>query len=196
MLTEAGSKKRASLHVVRGEGNLGAYDPGGLEVLDCDLSAFREALLRENHTVKRALTDPRLFSGIGNTYSDEILHSAELSPIKWTSRLSEEEITRLYESTRSTLLLWIDRLRAEFDASFPEKVTAFREGMAVHGRFGKPCPRCEGPIQRIAFAENETNYCPDCQTGGKLLADRRLSRLFRDDWPRTIEELESRLNLS
>ena len=177
---------------MRGEEGLAVHDPGGLEVLDCDLSASREALLRENHTVKRALTDPRLFSGIGNAYSDEILHAARLSPVKWTNRLGEDEITRLYESTRSTLLFWIDRLRTESETSFPEKVTAFREGMAAHGRFGEPCPTCKGPIQRIAFAGDETNYCPDCQTGGKLLVDRRLSRLLRCDWPRTIKELESR----
>jgi formamidopyrimidine-DNA glycosylase len=189
-LTEAGTKKRASLHLLRGEKALADLDPGGLEVLEADESAFRDALRRENHTLKRALTDPRLFSGIGNAYSDEILHRAGLSPLAMTQRLSEEETTRLFQSVRQTLLEWADRLRREAGDGFPEKVTAFREGMAVHGRFGKPCPVCGSAIQRIVYAENETNYCPRCQTGGKLLADRSLSRLLKNDWPRTIEELE------
>jgi formamidopyrimidine-DNA glycosylase len=189
-LTEAGTKKRASLHLLRGEKALADLDPGGLEVLEGDESAFRDALRRENHTLKRALTDPRLFSGIGNAYSDEILHRAGLSPLAMTQRLSEEETTRLFQSVRQTLLDWADRLRREAGDGFPEKVTAFREGMAVHGRFGKPCPVCGSAIQRIVYAENETNYCPRCQTGGKLLADRSLSRLLKNDWPRTIEELE------
>ena len=189
-LTEAGTKKRASLHLLRGERALADLDPGGLEVLEADESAFRDALRRENHTLKRALTDPRLFSGIGNAYSDEILHRAGLSPLAMTQRLSEEETTRLFRSVRQTLVDWADRLRREAGDGFPEKVTAFREGMAVHGRFGKPCPVCGSAIQRIVYAENETNYCPRCQTGGKLLADRSLSRLLKNDWPRTIEELE------
>ncbi|HVS09476.1 MAG TPA: DNA-formamidopyrimidine glycosylase family protein [Planctomycetota bacterium] len=190
LLTEAGTKKRASLHVVRGEADLARHDPGGLEVLESDLDAFRRALQAENHTLKRALTDPRLFSGIGNAYSDEILHAARLSPLAMTLRLSDEEIARLHAAMRSTLELWIDRLRRETGAGFPEKVTAFRAGMAVHGRFREPCPTCGSPVQRIVYAENETNYCARCQTGGKLLADRALSRLLKDDWPRTIEELE------
>jgi formamidopyrimidine-DNA glycosylase len=189
-LSEAGTKKRASLHFVRGETALVALDPGGLEVLEAKEPAFRAALLRENHTLKRALTDPRLFSGIGNAYSDEILHRAGLSPLAMTQRLSEEEIARLFDSVRRILLDWADRLRREAGEEFPEKVTAFREGMAVHGRFGEPCPVCGSAIQRIVYAENETNYCPRCQTGGKLLADRSLSRLLKNDWPRTIEELE------
>ena len=194
MLTEAGSRKRASLHVVRGEGQVTAHDPGGLEVMECDPAAFREALQRENHTLKRALSDPHLLSGIGNAYSDEILHAAQLSPVKWTSRLSEEEIERLYAATQKTMRLWIDRLRQELeDQSFPEKVTAFRAGMAAHGRYGEPCPECETAIQRIEYEGRETNYCPRCQTGGKVLADRQLSRLLKGDWPRTIEELENRL---
>ncbi len=189
-LTEAGTKKRASLHLLRGEKALADFNPDGLEVLEANESTFRAAILRENHTLKRALTDPRLFSGIGNAYSDEILHRARLSPLAMTQRLSEEETTRLFQSVRQTLLEWADRLRREAGDGFPEKVTAFREGMAVHGRFGKPCPVCGSAIQRIVYAENETNYCPRCQTGGKLLADRSLSRLLKNDWPRTIEELE------
>ena len=191
LVTEASSKKRASLHVVRGEDGLGAHDPGGLEVLDADLERFRDALVRESHTVKRALTDPRLFSGIGNAYSDEILHAARLSPLKLTRTLTEEEVQRLFDATRRTLLEWADRLRREAGERFPEKVTAFHEGMAVHGRYGKPCPACGAPIARIAYADNETNYCAKCQTGGKVLADRGLSRLLGSDWPRTLEELET-----
>lgn len=191
-LTEAGTKKRASLHVVRGSAALHAHNPGGLEVLDADLAAFRGALLRENHTLKRALTDPHLFSGIGNAYSDEILHAARLSPLTWTTRLTDEETARLFASTKKTLLEWTERLRQEACDGFPEKVTAFRQGMAVHGRFGQPCPICRAPVQRIIYAENETNYCPGCQTGGKILADRSLSRLLKDDWPRTVEEWEER----
>ncbi len=189
-LTEAGSKKRASLHVVRGERGLAIIDRGGLEVLEADLEAFRTILGRENHTLKRALTDPWLFSGIGNAYSDEILHRARLSPVKWTSRLEEEEVERLYEAIRTTLREWIERLRSETGEGFPEKVTAFRPAMAVHGRYGKPCPACGSLVQRIVYASNETNYCATCQTGGKLLADRALSRLLKGDWPRTLEELE------
>jgi len=192
LLTEASSKKRAALHLVRGETALGQLDRGGLEVLDADLAAFREALARENHTVKRALTDPRLFSGIGNAYSDEILHRARLSPAKWTSRLTEEESERLYRAARETLGTWTQRFVADAQKAFPEKVTAFREGMAVHGRYGKPCPVCGSPVQRIVYAENESNYCANCQTGGKLLADRALSQLLRGDWPKTLEELEER----
>ena len=192
VMTEAGSKRRASLHLVRGENGLDDHDPGGLEVLATDLAAFRAALTRENHTLKRALTDPRLFSGIGNAYSDEVLHRARLSPVMLTRQLGEAEIERLFEATRRTLLEWTDRLRRETGAGFPENVTAFREAMAVHGRYGKPCPECGSRVQRIVYAENETNYCPRCQTGGRLLADRSLSRLLRQDWPRTIEELEDR----
>src|SRR5438128_3291677 len=188
-LTEAGTKKRASLYVVRGERGLAEHNPGGLEVLEADEAAFRAALTRENHTLKRALTDPRLFSGIGNAYSDEILHRARLSPLALTRRLSPEEISMLFQSVRQTLLEWADRLRQEVGDDFPENVTAFREGMAVHGRFGKPCPNCATPVQRIVYAENETNYCPRCQTGGKVLEDRSLSRLLKDDWPRSIDEL-------
>jgi formamidopyrimidine-DNA glycosylase len=192
LFTEASSKKRASIHLVRGEASLREFDRGGLEVLDSDLLSFQAALARENHTLKRALTDPRLFSGIGNAYSDELLHRARLSPVKLTAQLSREETARLYEATRETLRDWTDRLRKEVGEGFPEKVTAFREGMAVHGRYGKPCPVCGARIQRIVYAENETNYCPRCQTGGKLLADRALSRLLKTDWPRTAEELEER----
>jgi formamidopyrimidine-DNA glycosylase len=192
VLTEAGSKKRASLHVVRGEESLRAHDPGGLEVLDADRVSFRAALDRENHTLKRALTDPRLFSGIGNAYSDEILHRARLSPLRLTKSLSDADADRLFDATRETLLEWTDRLRRDSDARFPEKVTAFREGMAVHGRYRKPCPVCGTAVQRIVYAENETNYCPRCQTDGRLLADRSMSRLLRGDWPRSIEELEGR----
>jgi formamidopyrimidine-DNA glycosylase len=191
VLTEAGTKRRASLHLVREDG-VSALDRGGLEVLDSDLRAFRAALARENHTVKRALTDPRLFSGIGNAYSDEILHRARLSPARLTSRLTEEEIERLWHATRNTLAEWSAKLIAEARNAFPEKVTAFREGMAVHGRYGQPCPACGTPIQRIVYAENESNYCPTCQTGGKLLADRALSQLLKGDWPKTLEELEER----
>jgi formamidopyrimidine-DNA glycosylase len=191
-LTEAGTKKRASLHVVRGSAALHAHNPGGLEVLDADLAAFRGALLRENHTLKRALTDPHLFSGIGNAYSDEILHAARLSPLTWTTRLTDEETARLFTATKRTLLEWTERLRQEAGDGFPEKVTAFRQGMAVHGRFGQPCPICRALVQRIIYAENETNYCPGCQTGGKILADRSLSRLLKDDWPRTVEEWKER----
>jgi formamidopyrimidine-DNA glycosylase len=191
MLTEAGSRKRASLHVVDTVQGLAEHDPGGLEVIECDLPAFREALQRENHTLKRALADPGLFSGIGNAYSDEILHAAQLSPVKWTSRLSEVEIERLHAATQTTLLSWIERLRLEAADAFPEKVTAFRQEMAAHGRYGKPCPECQTAIQRIEYADRETNYCPRCQTGGKILADRQLSRLLRADWPRTVEELEA-----
>jgi formamidopyrimidine-DNA glycosylase len=192
ILTEAGSKKRASLHLLRGRAALAAQDRGGLEVLDADQEAFRVALVRENHTLKRALTDPRLFSGIGNAYSDEILHAARLSPLGLTQRLDELEISRLFEATQRTLVDWTERLRREVGDGFPEKVTAFREGMAVHGRFNQPCPVCGTRVQRIVYAENETNYCPTCQTGGKLLADRSLSRLLKDDWPRSMAELEER----
>jgi len=191
-LTEAGSKKRASLHLVRGESALAAHDPGGLEVLEIDLATFRAALVRENHTLKRALTDPHLFSGIGNAYSDEILHAAGMSPLKLTKRLDDSEVRTLFDATKKTLLHWSRKLQKEAAAGFPEKVTAFREDMAVHGRYGKPCPKCGGPVQRISYAENEANYCPACQTGGRLLADRGLSRLLREDWPRTLEELERR----
>ena len=190
MLTEASQKKRASLHVIRGREALKAIDRGGLEVLGCSLSDFRAALMRENHTLKRALADPRLFSGIGNAYSDEILHAARLSPVILTSRLDDESIVRLHEATQSVLSKWTSQLEAEAAESFPEKVTAFRPGMAVHGRYRKPCPVCGTAVQRIVYAENETNYCPRCQTGGKLLADRSLSRLLKDDWPRTIDEWE------
>jgi formamidopyrimidine-DNA glycosylase len=185
-LTEAGSKRRASLHLVQGEAALKAMDPGGLEIFEVTAQSFRERLLLENHTLKRALTDPTLFSGIGNAYSDEILHHAKLSPIALTRSLSAEEIERLYASTRAVLELWTRRLRTE---AFPEKVTAFREDMAVHGRFGKPCPVCGAPVQRIVYAENETNYCARCQTGGRILADRALSRLLKKSWPRSIDEL-------
>jgi formamidopyrimidine-DNA glycosylase len=189
-LTEAGSKRRASLHLVAGEERLKEFDRGGLEVLDADLDGFARQLRSENHTLKRALTDPRLFSGIGNAYSDEILHRARLSPLALTRRLTEDEVATLYQATRSTLTDWIDRLRREAGDEFPEKVTAFREGMAVHGRFGKPCPVCGSPVQRIRYADNETNYCARCQTGGRLLADRAMSRLLKQDWPRSIDEVE------
>jgi formamidopyrimidine-DNA glycosylase len=191
VLTEAGSKRRASLYVVRGEDALCDLDPGGIDVMACDLAAFRAALTLENRTLKRALTDPRLVSGIGNAYSDEILHAAQLSPVTLTHRLTDAEWQRLFNATRSTLQLWIDRLRAEAGDGFPEKVTAFRSEMAVHGRFNQPCPRCGEKIQRIRYADNETDYCPRCQTGGKLLADRGLSRLLGKDWPRTLDELET-----
>jgi formamidopyrimidine-DNA glycosylase len=190
ILTEAGTKKRASLHVVAGEAAVRSLDPGGIEPLDAPLMAFRAALLRENHTLKRALTDPHIFSGIGNAYSDEILHRARLSPLQLTRKLDEGEIERLWKAVRETLALWLERLRAETGASFPEKVTAFRDGMAVHGRYQQPCPVCGMPVQRIVYADHETNYCARCQTGGRLLADRSLSRLLHDDWPRTLEELE------
>lgn len=192
ILTEAGSRRRASLHVVAGRAGLAEHDPGGLEVLGADVRAFRTALQENNHTLKRALTDPRLFSGIGNAYSDEILHSARLSPFKQTSSLSDEEVQRLYDATRQILTQWIERLQAEAGGKFPEKVTAFHEGMAAHGRYGQPCPDCGAPIQRIVYADNESNYCANCQTAGRLLADRSLSRLLRDDWPRTLEELEAK----
>jgi formamidopyrimidine-DNA glycosylase len=189
-LTEFGPKKRASLHLVEGEAALREHDPGGLEVFEIDLDTFREALARENHTLKRALTDPRLFSGIGNAYSDEILHRARLSPVAMTAKLSAEETARLYEATRATLTDWVERLRARYGDGFPEKVTAFRPEMAVHGRYREPCPVCGTAVQRIRYADNETNYCPRCQTGGQLLADRAFSRLLRKDWPKTIDELE------
>ena len=189
ILTEAGSKRRASLWLVRGEESLEQFARGGLEVLDADLEEFTERLTRENHTLKRSLTDPRLFSGIGNAYSDEILHRAKISPIKHTRRLSEEEIQRLFDATRTTLIEWTDRLRAESKGDFPAKVTAFRDEMAVHGKYGKPCPVCGTPVQRIRYADNETNYCARCQTDGKLLADRAMSRLLKEDWPRSIDEL-------
>lgn len=191
LLTEAGSQKRASLHLVTGEAGLRNLDPGGLEVLDADLDHFAAALKSANHTLKRALTDPRMFSGIGNAYSDEILFEARLSPVALTQKLNGEEIRRLFEAVRTTLALWAERLRAEAGDGFPEKVTAFREGMTVHGKYKQPCVRCGAKVQRIRYAANETNYCARCQTGGKLLADRALSRLLREDWPRTLEELES-----
>jgi formamidopyrimidine-DNA glycosylase len=186
-LTEAGTKRRASLHLVQGEAALRAMDPGGLEVLETGLADFAVQLKKENHTLKRALTDPRLFSGIGNAYSDEILHRAKLSPVALTENLLDEEVKRLYEATRTVLQEWTGRLRTK---DFPEKVTAFREGMAVHGRYGQPCPACGAPVQRIVYAENETNYCARCQTGGRILADRALSRLLKKSWPRSIDELE------
>jgi len=190
LLTEAGTKKRASIHLVRGETALNEHDPGGLEVLDATLEQFKEALIRENHTLKRSLTDPHFFSGIGNAYSDEILHRAKLSPIRLTGKMTDAEIKTLYQSIRDSLNDWVERLRKERGTGFPEKVTAFRPDMAVHGKYRKPCPICGSPVQRIVHAENETNYCAKCQTGGKLLADRSLSRLLKDDWPRTLEELE------
>jgi formamidopyrimidine-DNA glycosylase len=190
-LTEAGSKRRASLHVVRGEQGLYTIDPGGIEVFVTDLAGFRTALTAENRTLKRALTDPRLVSGIGNAYSDEILHTAHLSPVTLTHKLNDEEWTRLFSATRSTLEIWMDRLRKEADESFPEGVTAFRPEFAVHGKFDQPCPRCGEKVQRIRYADNETNYCARCQTGGKVLADRSLSRLLGKDWPRTLDELEA-----
>jgi formamidopyrimidine-DNA glycosylase len=190
VLTEAGSKRRASLHVLCGEEALRSIDPGGVEIFSTGLDGFRAALTQENRTLKRALTDPRLISGVGNAYSDEILHATQLSPITLTHKLKPEEWDRLFAATRSTLTLWIDRLRAEAEKNFPEKVTAFRPEMAVHGRFGQPCPRCGEKVQRIRYADNETNYCARCQTGGKVLADRGLSRLLGSDWPRTLEELE------
>ena len=192
IMTEAGTKRQASLYVVQGRDALARHNPGGLEVLNTDVASFQAALHRENHTLKRALTDPHLFSGIGNAYSDEILHAAKLSPFKQTSSLSDEETARLFEATQTVLAAWVERLQQEAGDAFPEKVTAFREGMAVHGRYGKPCPVCGSPVQRIAYASNEANYCVTCQTGGRLLADRSLSRLLREDWPRTLEELERR----
>ena len=192
VLTEAGSKRQASLHLVAGSAALARHDPRGLEVLDADLAAFERVLRRDNHTVKRALTDPRLFSGIGNAYSDEILHAARLSPFKQTASLSHDEVRRLHGAARATLSRWIDRLQEEAGGEFPEKVTAFHEGMAVHGRYRQPCPDCGSPVQRVVYAANEANYCATCQTEGRLLADRSLSRLLRDDWPRTLEELERR----
>ncbi len=190
LFTEEGTKKRASLHVVAGKKALAALDPGGIDVLETDLESFASTLRSENHTLKRSLTDPRLVSGIGNAYSDEILHRARLSPMKWSTRLTSEEIERLHRATRDVMIKWIERLRADLGESFPEKVTAFRPEMAVHGRFGEPCPRCGAPVQRIVYAENEANYCAPCQTGGKLLRDRALSRLLREDWPRTLEGWE------
>jgi formamidopyrimidine-DNA glycosylase len=189
-LTEAGSRRRASIHLVAGEAALEPFKRGGLEVLDASAAVFAERLRSENHTLKRALTDPRLFSGIGNAYSDEILHRAKLSPLALTRKLDDEAVRTLFDCTRATLLDWIERLRAEAGNGFPEKVTAFREGMAVHGRYGKPCPVCGTPVQRIRYADNETNYCARCQTGGRLLADRAMSRLLREDWPRSIDEVE------
>jgi len=191
VLTEAGTKHRASLHVLAGEEGLRSVDPGGIEIFTSDLNSFRDALTFENRTLKRALTDPRLVSGIGNAYSDEILHAAQLSPITLTRKLEPQEWERLFAATRHTLEAWIDRLRREAEAGFPEKVAAFRKEMAVHGRYGQPCPRCGEKIQRIRYADNETNYCARCQTGGKVLADRALSRLLGSDWPRTLEELEA-----
>ncbi len=190
-LTEAGTKRRASLHLVKGEAALAEHQPGGLEVLDADFATFDATLRRENHMLKRALTSPQLFSGIGNAYSDEILHRARLSPLTWSKRLSETDSARLFHSIKETMEIWIGRLRAEAAEHFPEKVTAFRPEMAVHGRFGKPCPDCGTAVQRIVHAENETNYCPRCQTKGKVLADRSLSRLLKDDWPRSVEEWEA-----
>jgi len=192
ILTEAGSKRQASLYVVQGVEALAQHDPGGLEVMEIDLQTFARALRRDNHTLKRALTDPHLFSGIGNAYSDEILHAARMSPFKQTTALTDDEARRLYDAVRLTLSQWTARLQREAGDQFPEKVTAFREGMAVHGRYRRPCPDCGAPIQRIVYAANEANYCANCQTGGRLLADRSLSRLLKDDWPRTLEELEKK----
>jgi formamidopyrimidine-DNA glycosylase len=193
ILTEAGSRRQASLHIVAGEAELASLDPGGLEVLEAGLEAFSARLTAENHTVKRALTDPHIFSGIGNAYSDEILHAARLSPLKLTASLTEEEIARLHAATVNTLERWIARLREEAAGEFPEKVTAFRDGMAVHGRYRQPCPVCGAPVQRIVYARNEANYCAACQTGGRLLSDRALARLLREDWPKTVEAMEQRL---
>ena len=192
LFTEAGSRRRASIHIVETPQALAEFDRGGLEVLGADLPAFAERLTRENHTLKRALTDPTIFSGIGNAYSDEILHAAKLSPLKQTRQLTDTEIERLHEATIATLQHWITRTRVEVGEGFPEKVTAFRDGMAVHGRYGRPCPACGSPVQRIVYATNESNYCAACQTDGRLLSDRALSRLLREDWPRTLEELEKR----
>jgi formamidopyrimidine-DNA glycosylase len=194
LLTEAGSRKRASLHLIQGDAQLEALDPGGLDVFTADLPAFTERLTSSNHTLKRSLTDPRLFSGIGNAYSDEILHGAQLSPIAMTQKLKPEEIDRLHAAIQSTLTEWTEELRRASNGAFPEKVTAFRQGMAVHGRYGEPCPRCGEKVQRIRHADNETNYCPTCQTGGKLLADRALSRLLKKDWPKTLEEMEDKIS--
>jgi formamidopyrimidine-DNA glycosylase len=191
VLTEAGTKRRAALHILSGEESLRSVDPGGIDIFSSDLNSFRAVLTAENHTLKRALTDPRLLSGIGNAYSDEILHAAQLSPITLTNKLHPDEWERLFAATRDTLELWIDRLRAEAGSGFPEKVTAFRKDMAVHGRYGEPCPRCGDKVLRIRYADKETNYCARCQTGGKVLADRSLSRLLGSDWPRTLEELEA-----
>ena len=193
-LTEAGTQRRAALRVVEGEAGLDSLNAGGIEPLDASLDAFSAAIRASNHTLKRSLTDPHIFSGIGNSYSDEILHRAQLSPIAMTQKLTDQEIERLFDATRATLLEWIDRLRAEFAGGFPEKVTAFRPEMAVHGRYGQPCPRCGAKVQRIRYASNETNYCATCQTGGRLLADRALSRLLHEDWPRTLDELEALKN--
>ena len=192
LLTEAGTKRRASLEAVRGEAALRALDPGGIEVMNASLEEFRDALTAENHTLKRTLTDPRVFSGVGNAYSDEIFHRARLSPVKLTQSLDDDEIRRLYDATRVVLTEWIERLRHDAGEGFPEGVTAFRPDMAVHGRYGKPCPECGSPVQRIVYAENETNYCARCQTGGRMLADRSLSRLLHSDWPRTLDEWEER----
>jgi formamidopyrimidine-DNA glycosylase len=191
LLTEAGSKRRASLHVVRGSAGLAAHDPGGIDPLSAEPAEFRAMLTRENHTLKRALTDPRAFSGIGNAYSDEILHRAKLSPLKWTSRLEPDEVERLRLATREVLREWIERLASQTGGAFPTRVTAFRPEMAVHGRYRQPCPLCGAPVQRIVYAENEANYCARCQTGGKVLADRSLSKLLKDDWPRTLEDWEA-----
>jgi formamidopyrimidine-DNA glycosylase len=191
VLTEAGTKRRASLHILRGEEGLGSVDAGGIDVFSSDLHSFRATLTAENHTLKRALTDPRLLSGIGNAYSDEILHAAQLPPTALTQKLKPQEWDKLFAATRDTLQIWVDRLRAEAKTDFPEKVTAFRKDMAVHGRYGKPCPRCGDQVLRIRYADKETNYCARCQTGGKVLADRGLSRLLGSDWPRTLEELEA-----
>jgi formamidopyrimidine-DNA glycosylase len=196
VLTEASSKKRASIHLVEGKAALNEFDRGGLEVMNATLAQFREVLFRENHTLKRSLTDPRLFSGIGNAYSDEILHAARLSPVKLSQKLTDAEVKTLFKATKDTLKLWTNKLREETGEGFPEKVTAFRQGMAAHGRYREPCPVCGSKIQRIVHAENETNYCATCQTGGKLLADRSLSRLLKEDWPKTLEEMEERRAVS
>ena len=196
LFTEAGTRKQASMHVVRGRDAVTAMDPGGADVLSMTRETFAAALRASNHTLKRALTDPHVFSGIGNAYSDEILHAARLSPVKLTQALDDSEMARLFEAVRDVLRQWTARLQSEAGGDFPEKVTAFREGMAVHGRYGKPCPRCGAPVQRIVYARNEANYCAPCQTGGRLLADRALSRLLRDDWPKTLEDLERRKRLS
>jgi formamidopyrimidine-DNA glycosylase len=193
LFTEAGTRRRASLHLVRGEAALAEHDRRGLEVLEADAAAFRAALRRENHTLKRALTDPRILSGIGNAYSDEILHAAKLSPFALTSSASDAELDRLYGAARATLTTWVERLQRELGSGFPDKVTAFHDAMAVHGRYRKPCPVCGSPVQRVRYAENEMNYCATCQTGGKVFADRSLSRLLREDWPRSLDEWEERM---